>query len=219
MESLVAWLLFCPVFKRPQWLPQLRTLTGIEASRQEILLITFDTEKCFEDLLFDNKHLIIESLELPKDTKIFRQISLHPYGICDLLCISIHQITDNLKLLQIDLIELKNTSLKSDHLIQCARYKTFFDNLKLDSYEVEFNCHLIGMATFKTDPSDFVLLCQSIDWLSVYECFLDPLEGIKFKFTSGWGRSIEGDSRLTSFDEKTMALIEESMNGITHEVV
>jgi len=182
-------------------------------------MITFDSEKCFEDLLFENQTIIIDSLSLAEDTKIIRQVPLTPYGICDLLCISGQNITDTVKYLKIDLIELKNTPLKSEHIIQCARYKTFFDNLNLDGYEIEFSCHLIGMATFKTDLSDLVLLCQSIEWLSVYECILHPLEGIQFKLTEGWGKFSKEEKLETNFDEKIIAFIEETVTGINHEVV
>lgn len=171
-------------------------------------MISFDTEKCFEDFLFENQQIIIDSLELYPNTKILRQVQLGHYGICDLLCISGQSINDKLKYLKIDLIELKNTSIKSDHIIQCARYKTFFDNLSLEDFEIEFSCHLIGMATFKNDLSDLVFLCQSIEWLCVYECLLSPFEGLEFKLTSGWGKG-NNNSHKTFFDDKVINFIDE----------
>lgn len=172
-------------------------------------MITFDSEKCFEDLLFDNKEILFEHFDLYHEAKIIRQVNLNPYGICDLLSIYIDKSINSITYLYIDLFELKNTQIKSDHLIQCARYKTFFDNLDLENTTIEFNCHLIGMKSFDNNSSDLVYLCQSIEWLSVYECILSPFEGIGFKKTQGWGISKNGEGHETKLDEKITILINE----------
>jgi hypothetical protein len=175
-------------------------------------LISFNTEKDFEDLLFENQELLINLLGLSPETKIVRQFSLHPYGVCDLLCTSISDINEGIKRIAVNLVELKNTTIKSEHLHQCARYKTFFDNLSIDGFSIDFSCHLIGMDTFKKDNSDLVFLCQSIDWLSVYECVLNPLHGLEFKFTSGWMKTCQDNTKKTFFEENMLDLINEKIN-------
>lgn len=171
-------------------------------------MISFDSEKCFEDFLFDNKEIIINSFGLCEDSQILRQVDLNPYGICDIISIYVDDISEKIQQVNIDLFELKNTQLKSEHFVQCARYKTFFDNLGHENYHINFNCHLIGMQTFKQSPSDLVYLAQSIDWLSVYETSLHPIDGIEFKFVHGWGVSLSDKGHNTKFNEKLLSVID-----------
>lgn len=151
-------------------------------------MIYFESEKHFEDLLFENQDVLSEQFGIHPEAKVSRQVSLNQYGICDLLTIYELLREDGSKHYYIELIELKNTPIKNEHLIQCARYKTFFDNLKIDNGTSEFTCHLVGMRTFTDSKSvdDLVFLCQAIDWLNVYETELDPWNGLQFSLVSGW---------------------------------
>lgn len=151
-------------------------------------MIYFESEKHFEDLLFENQSFLSKELGVHPASKISRQVSLNQYGICDLLAIYVNKHDDGQKTYYIELIELKNTPIDHKHIIQCARYKTFFDKLIVDNGKIEFVCHLIGMRTFteKKNVDDLVFLCQSIDWLKVYETTLDPFDGLCFELVKGW---------------------------------
>lgn len=151
-------------------------------------MIYFDSEKVFEDLLFDNQYILSQWFGIHPSADVIRQLSLKQYGICDLFTIFERELEDGKKRYIIEIIELKNTPIKSEHIIQCARYKTFFDNLNIDNSEIKFICHLVGLRTF-TDSKivdDLVFLCQSIDWLKVYETTLSPHEGLQFDLVEGW---------------------------------
>lgn len=153
-------------------------------------MISFDSEKAFEDMFQQNEDFTFE--HFGGDT-LLRQVNIGHYGICDLIALSISEDEDPdgdiYKSLDVNIIELKNTPIKLDHFVQCAKYKTFFDNVDSEEFQaIDICVHLVGMKTFPSG-SCVELLAQSIDWLHVYETEINPTEGIDFKLCSGWNMS------------------------------
>jgi len=157
-------------------------------------MIMFDSEKSLEDMVFENTDYFGEILEVyapehPENVAgVLRQPKLGAYGTADIVYFCWGPSIDKKKKLYIDLLELKNQKLSHQHVSQCARYRSFFRSLNnLATVECLFRAHLIGLKTFPTD-NDLVYLCQSINWLSVYEIDIEPLAGIEFSRVSGWGK-------------------------------
>ncbi|MDX8382446.1 MAG: hypothetical protein R8M45_00095, partial [Ghiorsea sp.] len=120
--------------------------------------------------------------------KLLRQVKFGSYGIVDLLGIDIEYPfgEEGGAYYTLSVYELKNTPLKSDHLIQCSRYYTYLKNLSETSdYKIIFNISLIGLKTFPS-AQGLEFLAQSIDWLEVYEIRLDPKTGLIFHRIEGW---------------------------------
>ena len=90
-------------------------------------MISFDSENDFETCLFDNEYWMINQFTLDEDTKFYRQPSIEPYGIMDILAVS----KEEREYLCITVIELKNQNLTLSNMAQVARYMRFFE-LALD---------------------------------------------------------------------------------------
>jgi len=151
-------------------------------------MIHFDSEKAMEDLLYETSDDFL--IPLLGGDNCFRQVALGPYGICDLILIGTNEgANDPEDILNIELIELKNTPAKIDHISQCARYKAFFDAMQgKTDFIVNFHAHLI---TLPTDWAEcgFCYLAQSIDWLTVYDTKICPATGLELNPVGGWHKS------------------------------
>ncbi len=149
--------------------------------------ISFDSEKDFEDCLFEHQEVMENYIGLNGYT-FFRQVRCGGYGIADI--VALRSYTDiSGRYVDIHIIELKNTTLTPAHLAQVARYKKFFLELARNQpAEFDIRGSLIGKKTFPTSD-DFAYLCQSIDWLQVYEFGLDPMAGLELNLVAGWRNS------------------------------
>lgn len=164
-------------------------------------MISFDSEKCLEDLLFENQDFLRKSFDLDADHEIRRQVQLGAYGTADIVALKAYRdVEHDFTYLDVVIFELKNTPLALGHVSQIARYKRFFDSLYIehDIDHVEIKGILIGKKTFPTGD-DLVFLCQSIDWLETYEFSIDPLAGLKFGWVNGWVKSGEKTQDFDAF--------------------
>ena len=115
--------------------------------------------------------------------KIDRQVRIGEYGIADIVAIVECMETG---LMWIEVVELKNAKLKSEHLAQLARYKSFF---RSTDHDVRFT--LIGLITFPNSNDDCFLMQES-EWASVYEITINLEEGVLFDLVGNWRFSKPG---------------------------
>lgn len=131
--------------------------------------------------------------------KVERQVRLGAYGIADIVC-TVECMESGVT--WIEVVELKNTKIKLDHLAQLARYKSFF---KETSDAVR--CTLIGTKTFP-NGSDDCFLIQCSDWADVYEISIDIASGATFEIVHGWAASGAGESDVDFVNRFTDGKIE-----------
>ena len=151
-------------------------------------MIHFDSEADMELTIFNH----INDFEvLPWDTsphrvlKAQRQVRIGEYGIVDIIA-HVEDMESGDK--WIEVVELKNAKLKSEHLAQLARYKSFFRGADSD---VRFT--LIGLNTFPNCTDDCFLI-QASSWASVYEVSVDFVDGVSFPIVEHWVMSKPGQS-------------------------
>lgn len=148
------------------------------------MALKFESEKEFEDFLMDNQDFLEESFGCEGYT-FYRQLNLGAYGIADIVAINAFRDPDGATYGNIDIFELKNTTLSHVHISQLARYRQFFLQFGGLFSHISVHCHLIGLPTFP-GGDDLVFLAQSINWLSVYELGINPRQGLEFNAVSGW---------------------------------
>ena len=163
-------------------------------------MIYFDSESDMESAIFQSMN---DGECLPWNTsphrviKAERQVKLGEYGIADIVayveCMESGETW-------VEVVELKNTKLRADHLSQLARYKGFFD-------DSEFDCARFTLVGLKTFPSggDECYLFQSAEWADVYELTICMIEGVSFEKVSGWRPAKNGekcDKFVARFTEK-----------------
>ena len=128
--------------------------------------------------------------------KAARQVRIGEYGIVDIIAL-VECMESGSK--WIEVVELKNTKIKSEHLAQLARYKSFFRSA---DHEVKFT--LIGLKTFP-NGNDECFLMQASKWASVYEIEIDFENGVSFEHVENWAISKPGQSCnefISSFSEQ-----------------
>ena len=131
--------------------------------------------------------------------KIDRQVRVGEYGIVDIVAL-VEDMKSGGK--WIEVVELKNAKLKSEHLAQLARYKSFF--MQAD-HDVRFT--LIGLKTFPNSNDDCFLIQES-KWASVYEITISFEGGVSFDLVGNWRVSAPGQkcdefiSLFTNTDSK-----------------
>lgn len=165
-------------------------------------MIKFDSEKSMEDFFFANYNRFSGDFDLfpSLNWKASRQVKLGSHGICDIIFTSVSETPEGFPELHIRLVELKNTELSHFHISQVSRYASFIK----EAHEhfcggVDFKAFLIGNKTFSESSSDLVYLCQSIDWLDVFECSIDPLSGVSINLVYGWHPSSHDESKVNDF--------------------
>ena len=161
-------------------------------------MIHFDSEADMELAIFNH----ISDFEVfPWDQsphrvlKAARQVRVGEYGVVDILAL-VECMESGDK--WVEVVELKNTKIKSEHLAQLSRYKSFF---KSADHDVIFT--LIGLKTFP-NGSDDCFLMQASTWASVYEIEIDFVDGVSFCRVEGWVVSKQGQScndLIASFTE------------------
>lgn len=151
-------------------------------------MIHFDSEADMELAILNH----INDFEvLPWDAsphrvlKAQRQVRIGEYGIVDIIA-HVEDMKSGDK--WIEVVELKNAKIKSDHLAQLARYKSFFRDADGD---VRFT--LIGLKTFPNGIDDCFLI-QASSWASVYEVSVDFVDGVSFSIVENWVVSKPGQS-------------------------
>jgi hypothetical protein len=152
-------------------------------------MISFDSEKDMEDAMFENIQEMecIPWVAYPMEfCHAERQVRLGAYGIADIVVKSKHPHTGKIF---IDVIELKNTKLKLEHVAQVARYKSFFS----EANNVAVNFHLVGLKTLPSDGNECFIF-QEIEWLSVYEISFDFNSGADYNQISGWKPTTKAES-------------------------
>jgi len=116
--------------------------------------------------------------------KVNSQVRLGAHGVADIVCF-VECMESGVK--WIEVVELKNTKIKLDHLAQLARYKSFFKNT---GDFVRYT--LIGTKTFPNGNDDCFLI-QCSDWADVYEMSIDIASGATFDVVSGWKVAASGE--------------------------
>ena len=151
-------------------------------------MINFDSEADMELTIFNH---ISDFEVLPWDPsphrvlKTERQVRIGEHGIVDIVAHVEDMASGNR---WVEVVELKNTKLKSEHLSQLARYKNFFRRTDSD---VRFT--LIGLKTFPNCTDDCFLI-QASSWASVYEVSVDFVDGVSFSIVENWVMSKPGQS-------------------------
>ena len=151
-------------------------------------MIHFDSEADMELAILNH---ITDFEVLPWDAsphrvlKAQRQVRIGEYGIVDIIA-HVEDMESGDK--WIEVVELKNAKIKSDHLAQLARYKSFFRDTDDD---VRFT--LIGLKTFPNGIDDCFLI-QASSWASVYEVSVDFVDGVSFSIVENWVVSKPGQS-------------------------
>lgn len=141
-------------------------------------MIQFSSEKDMENFFVTNIDLLLGK-KSGTSFEVFTQVSMGSYGVVDTIVVE----RQNSNII-VHVIEYKNTKIRTDHILQLARYKTIcddvFDNVICDS-EVNYIgvCyHLVGLQTFPTS-TDLELLLQTLDWVTIHQLSID-VDGIKF---------------------------------------
>jgi hypothetical protein len=147
-------------------------------------MISFDSENEFELCLMDNQQWMIDQFTLDKNTKFYRQVSIEPYGIMDILAVS----TNAKEHLCITVIELKNQNITLINMAQVARYMRYFElALEGSPYEDVFiEGILIGPTLFSGDD---VFLAQKLKDIYIYSLGIDPMEGLTATLIEGWNKN------------------------------
>lgn len=151
-------------------------------------MIHFDSEADMETTIFNHLN---DFETLPWDQsphrvlKAARQVRIGEYGIVDIIA-HVEDMESGDK--WIEVIELKNTKLRSEHLAQLARYKNFF---RSTDHDVRFT--LVGLNTFP-NGGDECFLMQASTWASVYEVSVDFVDGVSFALVGNWVVSKPGQS-------------------------
>lgn len=159
------------------------------------MAIVFETEKDLENLLIEHQDILEAKLELA-NCSFYPQMRLGTYGIADIVAIGAERFANGLAV-QVTIIELKNVALTSDHLVQVARYKAFFENhIDPKVMHLEVSAVLIGPKTFT--GSENVYLFQGIPWLRTFEFTFCPHKGLLLNQVGGWRRDLDSDAAITS---------------------
>jgi hypothetical protein len=164
-------------------------------------MISFDSEKALEDALYEKLKGGYNPISDTHHDHVIRQFNIAGHGIVDLITVQVMNdpIVNGPTHLSIDLIELKNTKIKSEHIGQIARYRSAFrraiDDGYFEFFEVEVSCILVGLKTFP-DETDLVYQIQESEWLSVNEMSISFDEGIKFHEVSNWRSAREDHGKL-----------------------
>ena len=164
-------------------------------------MIHFDSEKCMEDFFFLNYGSYTGHFDLlpSYEWKAYRQVQLGAHGTCDILFVAMENQGEGCLTIHIRLVELKNTELSHSHVSQVARYADFFTAMAEESSAIiDFRASLVGLKTFP-GGSDLVYLCQSIEWLDVFEVSLTPLHGLRLKNVCGWKPSAHASKAFGDF--------------------
>lgn len=148
------------------------------------MAVSFDSEKDFEDFVFENEEWFKAAFNI-SDHDLYRQVNLGPYGIADIVATHEKALADGCKFLDVMVFELKNTQISHTHLSQIARYLTFFDRMTLFKGIVDVAGVLIGKKTFPNE-GDLCYLCQNQNRIDVCEFDIDPVEGMTFHSVRGW---------------------------------
>ena len=158
-------------------------------------MISFDSENAMELAIFT---YISEMGATPWGTtqnvqNAERQVDLGGYGIADIIISYLDLDDDDNEVVKIEIIELKNTKLKAEHVSQLARYRAYFELAGVE----HISCTLIGLSTLP-DGSDLCYLLQGSEWMSAYEVVIDLSDGVTFSEISGWKptRAAEGQAAL-----------------------
>lgn len=164
-------------------------------------MISFDSEKSFENSLFDALTSGMNPINGADSVDCDSQTNFGAYGITDLISISNIDIDGSVIVIDVEVIELKNTPINYSHLGQVARYKTCIDDItvEVDGYDVFINVEyiLVGTKTFPVN-GDLIYMIQQTDWLTVYEMEIDLLAGVNFTACEGWSRSKRSDNDIDS---------------------
>lgn len=169
-------------------------------------MINFESEKCFEDFITQQHEsegiCIIDECEYEK---CYRQFDTKTYGIPDLVFVGsymdLSKDNEPIEVHRIHVVELKNEQIKTSNLAQISRYKTYFDRA-FSGHNVELSFSLV-VPKGVIDCDDACWLINSLEGIDVYEFYLDPSEGIKFKLTCGWSRISEDFSPAIDLIEKS----------------
>ena len=168
-------------------------------------MITFDSEKCLEDAIYE----AMEGGRNPIDDSSVqycgRQVDLGGYGTIDLVAVNVAKDGDAMREISITLIELKNEKLKLENLVQIAKYRTAMTRLVSEdgfkNCNVDVNCILV----FKdSDPcnGEWPFILQNIGWLDSYQFTFSFDDGVFFRLIDGYTKSDErlGVAQKSIFD-------------------
>jgi hypothetical protein len=176
-------------------------------------MIYFDSEKALEDLFTEHRRHFFNELVKgdSKEYRFMRQPKLGAYGFGDIIYVRV--TADEWRIqMDVDLIELKNTEIKYEHIGQVSRYRQLFKDIggcEIATVSVNFKAHLIGLKTNFAASGDLCYLAQSIDWLRVYEIKIHPVDGMRLDQVDGYSRSHSNEKGLVEFIVKVLELYPE----------
>lgn len=154
-------------------------------------MISFDSEKCLEDLLCEH---LDQGQCLVTDEMVsgyIRQPNFGPYGKGDILTVK-HGPDGEID--EVCVIELKNEKLSSCHLSQISRYKSFMDRVKSKYKSLKSSFRFVLVVKDQNEfSSDLVYLAQNIEWLEIYRFNINPSEGLLFNCFGHWSPNVESE--------------------------
>ena len=146
-------------------------------------MIRFDSEKSFEQFLFDQfnekKEFIVRDEYYDE---CYRQFSVGSYGICDLVFVRKSYINEKRDEFQIEIhvSELKNEPIKMADIAQLCRYKTFFDRATRDMKNVSVTYSLVVPYGVKNNDDCCFLINGLDESIEVWDFYLRPESGVEF---------------------------------------
>lgn len=158
--------------------------------------ISFDSEKELEETIIEYVEINgVSPFTNRTVVDYHQQLNIEPYGIADLM----FETTSNIggkKQRHLEIIELKNNTLKPEHIGQLARYLSpvlrEIQRRRKDEpvgVSIVIQCFLVGPDIDHSKDTGFLM--DAINGFDIFTFTFDALHGVKFLLQEGWKRGCE----------------------------